>query len=505
MKKQIYIKLPLFWKFVLSIVSIVVLFGSINAYLIWKNVRRSLENELEKRVFVLGKSLAEQTVTPLLFEDYVTVQKLLDDVKRLDETVLYAFILSESENLIAYSYDFQIPTEIININTSTARDTSTVVIYKLKQENEIIVRDIALPILSGKLGTARIGISEENISINVSKSVSDFWIMVGFFLLVGIIGAFVFALFITKPINKIREVSDNITLADLKNKTVPRIRAREKLFGTFNYKYRALDEIDLLTEKFNEMISRLEEAYQNLELTQKHLIHSEKLASIGTISAGLAHEINNPIAGIKNCLRRIENTPNDMEQNKKYLILIAEAIDRIEKVIKGLLNYAHKEDLVLKPVDIKEIIEKALLLIGHRLEKARITLSKEINPDVNFIQGSQNHIEQVFINLLLNSIDAITEKQNKKANYIHIKISNYKQFVKIIIEDSGVGIPEENIPKIFDPFFTTKIRDKGTGLGLSIISKIVKDHGGTIEVESSMGQYTKFTLYFLAAQRSEQL
>lgn len=500
--KKLHIKLPLFWKFVLAIVSIVITFGSINAYLIWKDIRGSLENELEKRAFVLGKSLAEQTVTPLLFEDYVTVQKLLDDVKRLDTTVIYAFILSESQNIIAYTYHSQIPKNIININSLSTNDSSSIVLYKLKQDNDIIVRDIALPILSSKLGTVRIGISQENISANVFKAVSDFWIMVGFFLVVGILGAFVFAVFITKPINKIREVSDNINLTDLKKKTVPKIRVREQLFGKYNYIFRAIDEIDLLTAKFNEMISRLGDAYQNLEKTQKHLIQSEKLASIGTISAGLAHEINNPIAGIKNCLRRIDNTPQNIEQNKKYLKLIAEAIDRIENVIKGLLNYARKEDLVLKPVDINEIIEKALLLIGHRLEKARITLSKEIDPGVNLIKCSQNHIEQVIINILLNAIDAVTEKQNNTSDYIHIEAANENGFVKISIEDSGVGIPEENISKIFNPFFTTKIKEKGTGLGLSVISKIIEDHSGKIEVESTAGKFTRFNLFLPVAKRS---
>jgi two-component system, NtrC family, sensor kinase len=488
---------------VFAIVFIVFVFGSINAYLIWKDVQKSLERESEKRTLNLGKTIAEHAINPLLYEDYVNVQKLLDDSKRLDSSVVYAFILSEDKNIIASTYHSKIPGALININTLQPDDSVSVVLLKLKNENNLIIRDIAIPILSGKLGVVRIGVSEEGIFADVVKTVSHFWIMVGVFLLVGIIGAFLFAIFITNPINKIREVSDNLSFDALKNRTVTIIKIRQKLFGKINFLFRAIDEIDLLTDKFNEMISRLEEAYENLELAQHRLVHSEKLATIGIISSGLAHEINNPIAGVKSCLRRIENNPGKVEQNLQYVILIAEAIDRIEKVIKGLLNYARKEELVFRAVDVRDVIERVLVLTGHNLEKAQITLTKEIGTDINYFNGSLTHIEQILMNLLLNAIDTITEKNSDDKKHIKITANNHNDFIKVSVEDSGVGIPNDKLKKIFEPFFTTKIEDKGTGLGLPVILRIVEEHSGKIELESKVGEGSKFIIYLPMLKRSK--
>ncbi len=479
------------------------LFGSINAYLIWEDIQKALEKESEKRAMFIGKSIAEQVVTPLLFEDYVGVQKILDESKSLDNTVDYVFIIDEDKRVIAHTFNTRFPDVLRNINIPGSNERINTILIQLTNEDNNIVRDISLPVMEGKLGSVRLGISEAGITSDVMNTVSHFWMMVGFFLFFGVLGALMFAFFITKPINAIRGVADNLDFIALKERTIPKIVIREKLLGKIKYLFRANDEIDLLTDKFNEMIDRLEDAYINLQLAQQKLLQSEKLATIGTLSSGLAHEINNPITGIKNCLRRIQQSPDNIEQNRKYIGMMNRAVDRVEMVIKNLLSFSRKEEIQFNAVNVEEAIERVLLLVAHRLENNQISLTKEIKPGVNYIRGSLIHIEQILMNLIINAIDAIEEKENSPVKAITITTKNDENYVQLTVEDTGVGIPADKIPKIFDPFYTTKLADKGTGLGLAVISNLVESHGGKIEVESKPGIGTKFIILLPSIHRGD--
>jgi len=492
-KKQFY--LPLFWKFTLAIIFIVFMFGGINAYLIFQNVQKSLEQESEKSAFIIGKSLAEQVITPLLFENNVDVQKILDAAKELDSTVVYAFITDKDNKLISATYNSSISPELIKANKLKPESKSNVVLISLENNNtKRIIRDIALPIMDKQLGTIRVGLSEERITRNIDKTITTFWLMVGFFLIIGIIGAFAFSYFITNPIKRIQNVADDLDLNSLGKSEISTISIRQKLLGRIPNLFRAKDEIDLLTEKFNDMINRLTDAYQELKNAQTQLIQSEKLATIGTIFAGLAHEINNPVSGIQNCLRRMSNDPKNVEQNRRYLSLMEQASKRIETVTKNLLNYSRLEDMQFEEVDINKQIENALLLVAYKLEDSRIIITRENQHVYLSVRGSKVHIEQIIVNLLLNAIDAIESAGENEVRTIKISVFEDGEFVKINIQDSGIGISETEVNKIFEPFFTTKTASKGTGLGLSIVYNIVNSHNGRIEVESEGNKGTAFII-----------
>jgi two-component system NtrC family sensor kinase len=223
------------------------------------------------------------------------------------------------------------------------------------------------------------------------------------------------------------------------------------------------------------------------------LIQSEKLATVGTLTAGLAHEINNPVAGLQNCIRRIQNDPNNVEQNKKYLAMMENAVDKIEKVVGNLLNFTRKQSGDFNSISISEIIENSLLLVSHRLEKLRISVTNNIPADLPMIRGNKNQLEQVMLNLFINSIDSIEEKISKHQDSerrLILFASRESDFVKIRIEDTGSGIPKNIMDKIFDPFFTTKSPGKGTGLGLSVVYNIIDAHQGKIYFESEEGKGT---------------
>ena len=491
-------KLPLFWKFSIAIIFIVIVFGSINSILIYNNVQSALQTETEKRALFIANSISHQIVSSLLFEDYVTLQNVINGIKEIDQNIDYIFIVDSKSNIVVHTFPINFPTQLLDANRLDENQKFKTQLINLKNKNEELILDVAVPILDGKIGNVRVGLKERSIQSDVQKTVNIFWIMVGVFLFFGIIGALVFANFITKPIKTIQNVADNIELSQIGKEQLPQIRIREKFLDRIKMLFRAEDEIDILADRFNQMIVRLDKAYRDLQNAQSNLIQSEKLATVGTLTAGLAHEINNPVAGLQNCIRRIQNDPNNLEQNKKYLAMMENAVDKIEKVVGNLLNFTRKQSGDFISISISEIIENSLLLVSHRLEKLRISVTNNIAADLPMIRGNKNQLEQVMLNLFINSIDSIEEKISKNPDYerrLILSASRENDFVKIRIEDTGSGIPENIKDKIFDPFFTTKSPGKGTGLGLSVVYNIIDAHQGKIYIESEEGKGTIVNLY----------
>lgn len=488
------IKLPLFWKFVIAIVTIVAFFGSINAYLIWTNVQKVLEKESEKRAIFIAKNLSNQLITPLLFEDLVSAQKLLDDATLLDTTLVYAFLI-DKENLILHTFQNEVPINLLNLPIKFESNYQ-VTLVKDAQAYGPIIRDIAIPIFEGRLGVLRIGISEESIFYDVKDTVISFWIMVGFFLLFGLIGALIFAHIITKPLSQIREASDELSLEAFVDGHLPTVKIRNMHTRNNIFVFRTHDEIDELTENFNKMLLRLKKTYEALKQTQKSLVESEKLATIGTVASGVAHEINNPISGIQNAIRRILKAPRNVTQNLNYLKMMLSASERIENVVKELLNYSRKEELILEQFDILDILVKVELLLSHKIEKIRVEFLVFIDDENKIVYGSPNHIQQVIINLVLNSVDAIQKKEENKGRII-IKVVNEANWSLITVEDNGCGFNVSLRDKIFEPFYTSKEIQKGTGLGLSVTKQIIDAHRGEITVESEVDKGTKFIIKLL--------
>jgi len=496
--RPIKFKLQLFWKFSIAIIFTVIVFGSINSILIYNNVQASLQQETEKRGVFIAKSIANQIISPLLFEDYIALQNTINSIKNIDPAIAYIFVLDVNNNLVVHTFEDVFPRSLILANSLNEDQQYNSQLIKFKGKGNELILDIVVPILNGKVGKVRVGIIENFIQSDVQKTVKIFWIMVAVFLGIGIIGAFLFANFITKPIKTIQNVADKIELSQIGKEQLPQIIIREKFLGRVKMLFRAEDEIDILADRFNQMIVRLDKAYRDLQNAQTALIQSEKLATVGTLTAGLAHEINNPIAGLQNCIRRIKNDPANIEQNRKYLVMMENAIEKIEKVVGNLLNFTRKQSGDFISISISEIVENSLLFVGHRLEKLRISVINNIPPNLPKIIGNKNQLEQVMLNLFINSIDSIEEKISKNPNSerrLILSASRENDFVKIRIEDTGSGIPENIKDKIFDPFFTTKSPGKGTGLGLSVVYNIIDAHQGKIYIESEEGKGTIVNLY----------
>ncbi len=501
-----HIKFPLFWKFSIAIIMIVALFGTINTLLITRSVSASLEKELAKRGEFIGNSLAKYAVRLLLYEDYVTLQDALVEARAIDETIAYIFIVDQNSELIVHTFGQNFPRELLAANKLQPGGSKNISLIAPKSSEHDVLCDIAIPLLQGKLGTIRIGVHENEIRYYVDKTTHTFFIMIALFLGAGIIGAFAFSFVITQPIKDISEAASKLDFMALKKRSYSQIKERIKLPAHWKLPWRSNDELDLLIDTFQEMITRLENTYAELEAVQSVMIQTEKMASLGTLAAGIAHEINNPIAGLKNCIRRMQKNPENRKQNEKYLQMMAEAVDKITRVERGMLAYARKEDIVFTEIDCREVIEKALLLLEFKLEKYEIAIDKDIDGKMPLISGSFNQLEQVIVNLLMNSLDALNE--NGAAGYEHerkiaIALKEEKRFLILSIADTGAGIPEKHREKIFDPFFTTKAADKGTGLGLAVCYKIIQAHRGRIEVACGNGAGAEFSIYLPLAQEKD--
>ncbi len=255
------------------------------------------------------------------------------------------------------------------------------------------------------------------------------------------------------------------------------------------------------------MLAGLASNQKEIQELQEQLIQLEKVSTIGVITAGLAHDINNPITGLLNSLSRLRKYLNENYQVVKYLDFIEETARKIQKVIKDLLSFSKKQEIEFAQVNLKKVIEKSILLVSYKINQSNIEIQTNFGSEDCVLMGSQHHLEQVFINLLLNSIEALNEKyktQNGFKKIIHIDITNNNDFIYIQIFDNGIGIPDDKINYIFQPFYTSK-GNEGTGLGLSIVKHIINIHKGKIDILSEYGKWTKVVIIFKKKLEDEQV
>jgi two-component system NtrC family sensor kinase len=249
------------------------------------------------------------------------------------------------------------------------------------------------------------------------------------------------------------------------------------------------DEIGILANSFNTMTEKLSEA-------QRQVYQSQKLAAVGQLAAGVAHEINNPLTGVLSygsfLLKRAADTP----EFKNDLEVIVRETKRCREIVKGLLDFARQSPSEKHPCDLVEIVERAVRIVQIQLTAHRVDVQKHLRTDLPKIHADANQVQQVIVNLLLNANDAIGDGGGTitLATDFDTRGSRAQSGaggIEISVRDTGCGIPAANLPKVFDPFFSTK-GPKGTGLGLAVAWGIVEKHNGRIEVESEVGKGTTF-------------
>lgn len=282
----------------------------------------------------------------------------------------------------------------------------------------------------------------------------------------------------------------------LKSITLAAVQVTNGGYGTEVDLRKSNDEIGVLAASFNEMSRKMATDIEQLRQLNEQLVRTEKLAAMGTLSAGVAHEVNNPLASISSLIQMMQAKPDLDESTKEKLVLISTQIHRITQVTKDMMDFARVRPAAKSLAGINEIIETALRLASFDKSFQKLQLEKNLARNLPETLADADQLQQVFLNLFLNARDAmpdggklkITSKQS--ANEIQIKIA-----------DSGNGINETDLKKIFDPFFTTKTAGKGTGLGLAVCYGIITAHGGRIEASSNEASGTCFKIFLPSSKK----
>lgn len=280
--------------------------------------------------------------------------------------------------------------------------------------------------------------------------------------------------------------------------TLAAVRVAEGNYGTEVEGRQSNDEIGLLATSFNEMSRKMAVDIEQLRSLNEQLTRTEKLAAMGTLAAGVAHEVNNPLASISSLIQMMQAKQNLDQTTAESLRLIQTQIQRITQVTKDMMDFARVRPAAKSLLDVNEISETALRLASFDKSFQQLKLQKDYAENLPKIFADSDQLQQVFLNLFLNARDAMPS--NGK---LSIKTSNGDNFIKIEIADNGTGIDERSLKQIFDPFFTTKPTGKGTGLGLAVCYGIITAHGGKIEVTNNNGNGTKFLIFLPISEKSD--
>jgi two-component system, NtrC family, sensor kinase len=269
------------------------------------------------------------------------------------------------------------------------------------------------------------------------------------------------------------------------------------------------EEIYELASAFEVMRERLGSATQNLEIkveertrqlqaAQKKLLHNDRLASLGQLSASVAHEINNPISGVLNLSMLLQRMLKDdglpparLEEFRKYLGQVTSETTRVGRIVSDLLAFSRRSKPQRAPADLNRIVRSTLSLVQHKMKLSNVEVETRLRDDLPAAHCDASQVQQVVLNLLLNAAEATQTKSERR---VVVETAVEPCAVTLTVSDNGEGIPSENLSKIFDPFFTTKSDGKGVGLGLAVSYGIIQAHGGDIEVRSQPGQGTTFSV-----------
>ncbi len=495
---------------ILSVVMVVLFFGfgTITIIQIDKESKDMLEqNQIKAKLLATS---VEKSIQNYMLEGRVDlIRRLLADIKNSKEVERLEII--KKDGTMAFT-DFRTVDAVLNIkedfkfikerekpiNFLDGRDpylplyfkkvfdTGKNISYYEKNENKELLTHLQ-PLINQKecqrchgsdhsiRGILRVSTSMKAVNEAI-KSNRNRVIAISLFtiLLVGLILEFLIRRVILRPVDSLVETMAKVEKGDL----------------TARVNINVDDELGRMGSSFNSMIMKLEEANKKLA-AQHHLLmeRTEKMTSLGQLASGIAHEINNPLAGMFNCVRAMHSEGDDKELRERYLGLIDKGLKRVEIIVKQLLGFAKEHKLEFSPNKMDDIILDAIRLVEYKMKKENVHLRLDLNCNGNDYMIDCHHMQQVLLNIVINAIQAMPE-----GGLLSIRSIDLERHIVISISDTGVGIAKENITKIFDPFFTTKDVGVGSGLGLSVSYGIIEKLGGSIDVLSEINKGTTFKI-----------
>jgi two-component system NtrC family sensor kinase len=342
------------------------------------------------------------------------------------------------------------------------------------------------------LGVLDIGMSlaevDEEIKDAQSKMVA-FTVIV--FLVISITLSISIRRYVTRPVRELVKATKRVAEGDLDStisiKGEDEIAQLASSFSQMTSDLKKAD--DKLVEWGKTLEQKVHERTEELRSKENQLIQSDKVASLGKLAAGVAHEINSPLTGVLTYSSLLLKAKKEGDPDREDLEVIVNETNRCKKIVKGLLDYARQTAPQKTLCDANEVLDKSIDLISHQATLQSVRIDRKFKPDLPKIMIDVGQVQQVLINILLNAIEAMPQ-----GGTLTVSTGMDDQMVALRFADTGSGIPEDVLPKIFDPFFTTKEQGRGTGLGLSVSFGIIERHRGKLEVKSKVGEGTTFTV-----------
>jgi two-component system NtrC family sensor kinase len=299
---------------------------------------------------------------------------------------------------------------------------------------------------------------------------------------------------IARPILHLRSMAQAVAAGDLEQAS-GLIRSDEigdlaEAFDVMTARLHArTEEAQQLYEETIERNQQLAEMYERLQSAQQQLVQSEKLAAVGQLAAGIVHDVKNPLGVIKGMAEELMIDTDGRPEMEQGLKIIRDNASRANLIVTDLLKFARQSTPSMQQRDLRTTVEGCLRLTDYLIRKGKVDAISELPDQAVWLTYDSQQIEQVIINLIQNAVQAMPE-----GGELMLRLTDGEDEAMLRVEDSGVGIPKENLVRIFEPFFTTKPEGQGTGMGLAVSYGIISRHGGRIDVESSIGEGTAFTI-----------
>lgn len=467
----------------LSVIVLLIAQVMLVLFVIQRQEVSSVFEEQKSKAVLLANNIIQENLQPFILWDDEGVKQNIED--RIDENLVYVIFYDRFNRPFAsndFIVDYEDTYQFSNLEQDAVPGDFLVGPKQLTDaagNMTLDILEIEMPVFAKedptRWGSVKIGLSMEETQREVRET-RTLLLLIGLVsLLGGILGATWLAKRITTPIEKLVDGTKHISR------------------GEFDLKIdiNSQDEIGNLALNFNDMSHQLQLLRKRMEEANKRLVQVEKLASIGHISTGIAHEIRNPLTAVKLNIQKLSEKKDLDEYDLSYLEISLEAIAQIEKFIKELLNFARVPTLNLDWFPVEQIVEGSLKMIAETLELKKVRLEKDYQEGLPQVRVDADKIRQVILNILQNSCEAVDV-----GGTILIALSRGQNpsgdCVRIVISDDGKGIPARDWENVFEPFYTTK--SSGIGLGLAIARRILEQHHGSIRVKEKSGWGTSFEI-----------
>ena len=468
-------------KFMLSVIVLLCALAASILFVIEKREVKAIFEEQESIGIVMAKNIANMIYSPLMLWDEEGIEESIE--AEIHDKLIYVIVydrfratLGSTRFIKDYEeiYDFSQLGENVDENSFFSERKN----LKTQNSGQILrILEIEVPIFAkdspDKWGSIKIGLSLEEMRKEMQETRLMLLLVGGGGLLIGVVGAIFLAQRITGPLKKLVDATVKIS----KGKLAQRIEITSQ------------DEIGNLAKSFNKMSRQLLLTRKKMEEANKRLLQAEKLASIGRISAGIAHEIRNPLTSVKLNIQKLCQSDNLDDVEKEHLNLSQEGIKHMEKSIKDLLDFTRASELNPAQFSIEQILDESIKMLADSLDLKKIILEKNYPDELPQVLVDGDKLRQVFLNILRNAYEAVDEGGKISISVFLLKERPEKK-IKVEISDNGSGIPEKDRDIIFEIFYTTKTT--GIGLGLAIARKILEQHKGSIRVDENMNKETLF-------------